>query len=225
MAAALVASGGLMVAASWQRWAAACPWSADWETRACEVRMDHRYDFLPPVEPWAPVGATAQLAGASLLVLAVALLLLPRASTGRTPAPAAGVAVAVTALAVVDVGVATLRSGLEGAAVGPVAGSLSTWLWLLLAPAVLAFLAPLLRGWSGLTAAVLLVLASPLVAAFSYAIGSFDARPWWEAVSGALTVTAGLCLLAGEVRRPSSRPVAVGEGQPTASWVSASRDR
>lgn len=51
------------------------------------------------------------------------------------------------------------------------------------------------RGWS-LAAAVSLILASPLVAAFSYAVGPYDTQPWWEAISGLLTATAGLCLLA-----------------------------
>ena len=50
------------------------------------------------------------------------------------------------------------------------------------------------RGWT-LAAAVCLVLATPLVAAFSYAVGPYDARPWWEGISGLLTATAGLCLL------------------------------
>ena len=33
------------------------------------------------------------------------------------------------------------------------------------------------------------------MAAFSYAVGPYDARPWWEAVSGLLLVGAGLCLV------------------------------
>ena len=43
-------------------------------------------------------------------------------------------------------------------------------------------------------------MASPLVAGFTYAVGSYDARPWWEAVSGLLTVVAGGVLTAGAVR-------------------------
>ena len=39
------------------------------------------------------------------------------------------------------------------------------------------------RGWP-LAAAIALILAAPLVAAVSYAIGPFDAQPWWEAVPG-----------------------------------------
>jgi hypothetical protein len=50
---------------------------------------------------------------------------------------------------------------------------------------------------------VLLILASPLVAFFTYAIGPFDARPWWEAVSGLLTCAAGTCLLVAVTRPPA----------------------
>jgi hypothetical protein len=66
--------------------------------------------------------------------------------------------------------------------------------WFLLAPVVLIWLAVVARGW-GLAAGVLLVLATPLIAAFSYAVGSYDARLWWEAYSGLLTAAAGLCPL------------------------------
>ena len=42
-----------------------------------------------------------------------------------------------------------------------------------------------------------------LVAVFTYAIGPFDAAPWWEAYSGDLTAIGGLCLLVAAVRRPA----------------------
>ena len=61
-------------------------------------------------------------------------------------------------------------------------------------PVLLVRFAVAARGWT-LAAAVWLVLATPLVAAFSYAVGPYDAQPWWEAISGLLTATAGLCLL------------------------------
>jgi len=206
-----VISGALLVAASWQRWAAACPWSADWESRACETVQDHLYDFLPPVEPWAPVGVAAQLAGASLLVLAAALLLLPRRPAAWLPKPVLTVGVVISVLGVVDVGVATLRSGIQGVVVEPLASMLSFSVFMQLVPLVVAFLVPDSGRKSCLAAAVLLVLASPFVAAFTYGLGSFDARPWWEAVSGVLTVAAGLCLAVGAVRRPVRRPFHVVE--------------
>ena len=209
MAVVLTASGGLLFAASWQRWAGACPWRGDRETLECTTRMDHLYDFLPPAEPWTPAGAAAQLAGASLLVLAVALLLLPWALTGRRPGRVAGTALLATVLVVVDVGLAALRSGLAGTVVSPVAGDVSVVLWLLAPPVLFGCLGVLSRSWSGRAAAVLLTLASPLVAAFSYAVGPFDAQPWWEAVSGLLTCAAGACVLVRAIRRPTRGRAAV----------------
>ena len=206
VATALVASGGLLYAASWQRWAGACPWRGDQETQACETRMDHLYDFLPPTEPWAPAGVAAQLAGASMLVLAAALLALTWAVPGRRPGRLAVAVAVAAALAVVDLGLATLRSGIEGTLVSPAAGNATIWLWVLVPPLLLARVAVLSGGWANGLAAGLLVLGSPLVAAFSYAIGPFDAAPWWEAISGLLTSAAGACLLVGALRRPGRRP-------------------
>ena len=65
-------------------------------------------------------------------------------------------------------------------------------------PALLVRFAVAARGWP-LAATIWLVLATPLVAAFSYALGPFDAQPWWEAISGLLIATAGLCLLGAAV--------------------------
>ena len=103
-------------------------------------------------------------------------------------------------IAVIDVGVAVLRSGLADTVVQPWSGDLATWLWILALPALLSWLAFLSRGWTA-AAAVLLVLGSPLVAAFTYAIGSFDANPWYEAMSGVLGASAGVCLLMEAARR------------------------
>lgn len=211
VATTLMASGGLLYAASWQRWAGACPWRGDQETQKCATRMDHLYDFLPPVEPWMPAGVAAQLAGASLLVLAVALLPLPWALTGRKPGRASAVALLATVVIVIGVGLATLRSGLEGDVVSPVAPDVTIWLWLLLPPVLLGYLAALSRGWASRAAAVLLILASPLVAALTYAIGPWDARPWWEAISGLLTCGAGACVLVTAIRRPARRRDAIVE--------------
>lgn len=200
----LMASGGLLYAASWQRWAGACPWGGDRESQECYTRMDHLYDFLPPSEPWLPVGVAAQLAGASLLVLAAALLPLACALTGRRPGPGSAAALFATELAVVAVGLAALRSGLSGDVVRPVASDVTMVLWFLVPPFLFGRLAVLSRGWAR-AAAVLLVLASPLVASFTYAIGPFDAQPWWEAISSLLAGGAGACVLVEAVRRPARR--------------------
>jgi hypothetical protein len=207
----LMASGALLYAASWQRWAGACPWGGDQETRACETRMDHLYDFLPPLDPWMPAGVAAQLAGASLLVLAAALLPLPWALTGRKPGRASAVALLATVLIVVLVGLATLRSGLDGAVVSPVGSNVTVLLWVLVPPFLFGYLAVLSHGWASGAAAVLLILASPLVSGFTYAIGPWDAQPWWEAISGLLTCGAGACVLVEAVRRPARRRDAIVE--------------
>jgi hypothetical protein len=201
----LMASGGLLYAASWQRWAGACPWRGNQETQKCNTRMDHLYDFLPPQEPWMPAGMAAQLAGASLLVLAVALVPLPWALSGRKLGLPSAVVLLATVLSVMGVGLAALRSGLEGAVVRPVGSNITIWLWVLVPPLLFACVAVFSRGWASGAAAVLLILASPLVAFFTYAIGPWDAQPWWEAVSGLLTCGAGACVLVEAIRRPARR--------------------
>ena len=157
------------------------------------------YDFVAPTSPWEPLGSAAQLAGGSLLVLAIAFALLPFALTGRRPGRFATVVLAGAVLAQLAVGVGTLTSGLSGSVVRPVTAALAVYLWLLWPPALLVRFTIPARGWAR-AASVLLLLATPLVAALSYAVGSYDARPWWEAISGLLTLSAGVCLLVAAVR-------------------------
>jgi hypothetical protein len=100
----------------------------------------------------------------------------------------------VVVLALGAVGAAALACGQAGRVVDPVSGDLALYVWLLAVPVLLVRLLVDSRGWL-LAAAALLVLATPLVAAFSYAIGPYDARPWMEAISGLFTAAAGLCVL------------------------------
>ena len=198
----LVASGALMYAASWQRWAGACPWG-DVDGALCTIRQDHLYDFLPPITPWEPVGDAAQLAGWSLLVLALAFVLLPWALTGRRPGVVSTAALVGVVLGLAVVGIGTVRSGLAGSVVQPFAFDVAVYVWFFVLPVVLVRFAIDSRGWA-LAAAVWLILATPLVAAFSYAVGPYDARPWWEAISGLLIATGGLCLLGAAALRSRS---------------------
>lgn len=204
----LGASGALMCAASWQRWAGACG-LLDYDGAACARRQDHLYDFLAPASPWQPIGGAAVLAGWSLVMLALALMVLPWALTGRRPGGPTAVALVGAVLGTAIVGAATLRSGYSELAVAPSGHDLALYAWLILPLAVLIRLVFSARGWARATA-VGLALASPLVAWFSYALGPFDARPWWEAISGLLTLGAGLCLLCAAVIRPSTRAEATG---------------
>lgn len=187
-------SGALIYAASWQRWGGACPWVGGVDDALCALRQDHLYDFLPPTLPWEPVGAAAQLAGWSLLVLALALGPLPWALLRRRPGAVSTVALVCAVLATAAVGAAIVRSGLTGRVVEPLVAGPTLFVWAIVAPLLLVRFAVAARGWP-LASAVTLILATPIVAGVSYAIGPFDARPWWEAVSGLLTATAGLCLL------------------------------
>ena len=204
----LVVSGALMGAASWQRWAGACSWG-EVESVLCSRRQDHLYDFIAPTSPWEPVGHAAQLAGWSLLVLVLAFALLPWALTGRRPGLVSAAVLVVALVAMGSVGAATLLTGLAGSVVHPASYELVLYAFLFLPPGLLIRWGVDARGWP-LAATVWLVLATPFAASLSYAVGSYDARPWWEAISGLLTVTAGLCLLvssafapADEVAKPS----------------------
>ena len=187
-------SGALLFAASWQRWAGVCTGDSGRSAEACVLREDHLYDFLPPLEPWEPTGSAAELAGLSLLVLALVLPLLPWALTARRPGRYSAVTLITCELALVAVGLATLRSGLSGDVVAPPLGNWTVAVWLIVPPILVGRWAVDAHGWAR-AAAVVLALSMPIVAYFSYAIGSYDSRPWWEAISGAIMVAAALCLL------------------------------
>ena len=206
---ALVCSGVLLYAASWQRWATG-PCGDGGTASACELRQDHRFDFLPPADPWEPVGRAAELGGLSLLVLALAVPVLPWALAGRRPGVVTAVAVVAAEAALVSVAVGAVRSGLDGAVRPTLLGEWSVTAWVLVLPAVLVRLSVAAHGWAR-GAAIALVLGTPLVAAFSYAPGPYDAQPWWEALAGCLTATGGVCLLVAAARRPRTlaRPAPV----------------
>lgn len=196
----LVASGVLLHAASWQRWAGYCPWGSQAEIAACNTRMNHLYDFLLVGDPREPIGTASEWAGVSLLLVAFALLLLPWVLIEGRPGLGVTTAAGASALVVTNIGLATLHSGLTGEVVEPIAGGAGFTMLLWVSTSVLIWLAVLAHGWLR-AGAIFLVLGSPLVALFTYAIGPFDAAPWWEAYSGDLTALGGLCVLVATVRR------------------------
>jgi hypothetical protein len=198
---ALLTAGSLLWNASWQRWAGVCGRGP--ETALCTQRQDHRFDFLPPGEPWEPLGTTARLGGSALLVLAGALLLLTIALAGRRIGPV--LVAVVTALAFASQGIGILRSDEAGMAVDPDLPALTQTGWLLGPVVLLVWLAVVTRGWDRASAIVLL-MGSPIVAYLSYAMGSFDAGPWWEAIMGSWIALAGVCLLVAATRGGSQRP-------------------
>ena len=166
----LAARVHFMFAASWSdgpRCARATAASAE----ACEVREDHLYDFCLPWNPGSQRAAPPSWPGLSLLVLAVALALLPWALTARRPGRYSAVALIASELALVAVALATLRSGLSGEVVAPPLGNWTVAVWLFVPPILVSRWALDAYGWA-LAAAVVLVFSMPIVAAFSYAIGS-----------------------------------------------------
>lgn len=189
----LVMSGALLYAASWQRWAGAC--RENQSSKACLRREDHLYDFDPPLGPWEPVGDAAVLGGISMLVLAAVFVLLPWAMTGRRPGAVTAVVLAVGVLVQMVVGAATLRSGLTGTLVEPLFVDVILLVWVFVPLGLLIGFATASRGWTLATAGAL-VAASPLVAGFTYAIGAYDSRPWYEAISAVFLAAAGVCVLA-----------------------------
>lgn len=213
-------SGALLYAASWQRWAGACSFSQT-GGRLCNGRQSDYANIYPVLDPWEPVGDAAQLAGYSMLVLAAAFVLLPWALSGRRPGPVTAILLFVAVLAQVAVGVSNLRSGFAGSSVEPLLGETTIWAWFYAPFAVLVRFAFSSRGWT-FAAAVGLVLANPLVSMFSYYNGSFDARPWYEAISATFTMTASLCLfmtaaLAGRAQASASTTTVTLEGVPAPS--------
>lgn len=221
----LATSGLLLVAAARERWGAVClPWG-DYETHACLMRQDHRYDFLLPADPWDRVGEDATLAGVALLLLGVAAagipVLLLGAGRARMPAWARAGGWAGTALlsaTFLGAGWVTLQAGLTGDA--PAESPEYGIGWLLAWPAALVALALVgealgLPGgrWRWL-AVVLLVLSTPLatfllVEPLAMGYMSYDTAPWTEAWSGVLMVLAAPALWrAGVV---AAKPVAVPE--------------
>lgn len=71
-----LASAGMSVAASAQRWWPACRRSM-FDTDAYLRLQDHLYDHVHVSEPWVPVGSATTYAGVALFLLAGAAAVLP----------------------------------------------------------------------------------------------------------------------------------------------------
>ena len=195
---ALLAAGGLLIAASWQRWYPAC-WGDGIVSDGCSRLEAHEYDFwMPSGEPWYPLGNAAELAGLAMLLLAVAVVGLPWALAGRMPGRLSLAATAVAAVSVGVLGVQSLWSGLAGEVVEIPLLALAGYGWGLGLTGLTARLVQAAPSWPQRLAGGALILASPPVA-FGYWLGSYDSRPWYEAVGGAFTAAAGLLLVAATV--------------------------
>jgi hypothetical protein len=209
-----MASGLLAVAAAAERWWPVCrPGSFD--TGGCLTIQEDPYDFMVPTEPWTPVGSSAELYGAGLVLLAAACIVVPGLLAGTAFGRRLAVASWITALGVAVVGAATWLSGVRDEVVTGPWLEVASSLWVLGVPALVT--AALIshtvaygvgtspRFGSRTMVGAALLLANPIVAllfapAFlNYA--SYDTTPWTEAVGGWALVVAGALLL------PACRPV------------------
>ena len=192
---ALLGSGVLMYAGSWQRWRSACPRGATGSDE-CFRMQAHEYDFwLPSGSPWYPVGNAAELAGLSMLLLAVAVALLPWALAGRLPGPLSLVATVAASASVALLGLQCLWSGLAGHVVEVPLGTPAAYGWGLVLPVLVGRLVAAASSWPARCAGVALVLALPFPGIFLYWLGPYDSMPWYEGIAGFFTAAAGLFLL------------------------------
>ncbi|MBF4574303.1 hypothetical protein ITJ64_17465 [Herbiconiux sp. VKM Ac-1786] len=195
-----LASAGLQVAASLERWVVA---AGSWTRDQVSIK-DHRFDYSWPADPWENVGAAAQLHGAGLLLLAIGLLLLPRAAAGRNPGLDGVAVIVIAALAGFD-GIHVLASGLLGfpsplqylpvqllltgvSAIGLVylaAERFTSTTW----PAAIACLLLVGSTMPGLLVAAFVI--APAVVGYQ----SFDTTPWTETIVAAWTALAAVAML------------------------------
>ncbi|WP_243057835.1 hypothetical protein [Nocardioides sp. SR21] len=213
-AAALLLAGAaaLLYAAAWERWWPGCR-RGGFDDASCLPLQDHSYDYLVPGDPWTPVGQAAQLAGAGLLLLACAAMLLPRLVAPSLPGLVRWPLAAISAASLGLLGAATLLSGSTGDVVTvPFVGA-AALVWVLAWPAGLTLCAgveavrsPGPRARWGLASAIAVGCSTPIpvllmwgpIAAGGYV--SYDTTPWSEA-----TMAPVLLLAAGLVLWPSLR--------------------
>lgn len=199
ISALLGASGLLCVAAAAVRWSPACG-PGGFDNGACLAVQDDAYDFTDPRSPWSPVGHSAELYGISLLLLAVAIVILPQLLLGRHPARVHHVSALVVAAGVGATGVRIWLSGHADSVVELPGGVVTALLWALAWPGLVVTL--LTQGavrqvvhqrWHVAVGACL-ALASPVPQIFvpTIVLGyvSYDTTPWSEAVGGIFLIAA-----------------------------------
>jgi hypothetical protein len=213
----LVTSGVMTIAASRERWSPAC---GTWDAPACLAVQDHRYDYLPPLAPWSPIGEAAGYASVAEMLLAAAVLVLPSLLFRGRPMLTGGVGAVISGCILV-VALSTWASAQSGQAVTSPALVPAWIVWALawpLALFVLAFVprpAPARPGRSWRVLVLLaLVAASPLPQAL-VSVGPYDAAPWMDASAGCLVILAGCALWPATARgwKPASSPAPLGPVQ------------
>lgn len=203
---ALVTAGVLSIRGAFERWWPACA-IGDYDSDGCMPLQDHKFDYLVPMDPWAPVGDAHQWQGAALLVLACGVICLLPSLGRRTPARLAlqmGVVIVAGAIAVV--GLTTLVATASGIATPSAVRTVAFWLWggvgvfvfagVALIDSVLINRMPPPAEFRR-TPWVLLSLATPViflvfVGPVLTMYGSHDTAPWTEATFGWLLIAAGV---------------------------------
>lgn len=208
----LLASAGMFVAASAQRWWPACR-RGEFDTDACLRLQGHVHDHVHVSEPWVPVGSATTYPGVALFLLAGAVAVLPFVLAAGVPRLQVPVAV-VAAGSIAVLGVHAWTSGTTGR-VAPITVDPLAWgVWALVLPPLLIVWARWQRGgWAAATAAAL-VVSTPVPALLlgMVALGytSHDTAPWSDAVVAVPLAAAAVLLWKIEPRaavRPARPPV------------------
>ena len=200
----LVSAGVMSIAAASERWWPACrPFGFDHPD--CYRLQRDWYDYVAPAEPWVPVGDAAALAAVSLLLQALAVLVVVPALFDRKYRLLAGGVGLAMSVNLLFPAAATWLSAEEGRAVDIPGLSTAMWFWIWGWPIIaftaivaLSIFTPLGRR-DGLRLLVIacLVATAPLVEYFFVMpfftlYTPYDTTPWTGAVSGVLLVVAGL---------------------------------
>jgi hypothetical protein len=210
----LAISGVLTVTASAQRWWPACRIGA-FDSGGCPELQDHAYDYIAPWDPWVPIGNAAEVHGAGMLLLAAAVLLLPRVLAGHRPGRMLTLAAIVVAAGVAVMGLSTLLSGLEGEVVSLPSMWLPAILWMIGLPALLIASAARItpappRASVARWAVVMCLIVATVPPVTEYMVApaifgymSYDTTPWAESVDGVLLIGASVFLLLTLHRTPA----------------------
>lgn len=204
----LVVAGVLLVLSERARWSSACSWG-DFDTAACLLRQDHRFDQIVPGRSWTSLGSSSLWAGLGLLALGVALALLVPLISGRHDRVRRLVPGLVPAAGIVGAGVATLTAYATGHAAGGPLPGLAVYVWALTAPVVLlvsGLRAPTVDRPARIARWFVIGCVSASTPLVQYVVSpalvvyrSSGTPPWAWAASGVLLVAASLAV------RPATR--------------------
>ena len=200
----LAVSGVVTVVASLQRWGCRIGVFPA-ANNECGMREDHLYEYVNPGVSPVPLASAAELHGAGMLILAVAVLVLPWVLAGRWPGWMLTIAAVVVAAGVAASALPTLLSGLEREAVSLPNLWLPGILLLLGLPALLIVSAwratpgPRRVQTARWTTVTCLSVANNMgityfMSMVIFMYSSWDMNPWTETIGGVLLVGAAVCL-------------------------------